>query len=132
MATRRLRLSGRDAVLCASYGILAVGALVVTQVQLVRFLRQPDNGGVWGFVTDGFVNPAAAFLTSDLLIVAVAALVYMVVEARRIGLRFVWTYVAVSIVIAISVGLPLFLLARQLTLAPRARPTPRTAPAAPG
>lgn len=117
--TERRRLSRRDMILCVSYGLLAVGALVATQWQLIRFFGQPDNGGLRGFIDGGFANPAAAFLSVDVLVVAVAAIVFMVVEARRVGVRLVWLYVAAALLIAISVAFPLFLLARQLKLASR-------------
>ena len=41
----------------------------------------------------------------------------MVVEARRLGIRFVWLYVILGFAIAISVTFPLFLIAREMRLA---------------
>lgn len=41
----------------------------------------------------------------------------MVTEARRLGVRLVWVYVALSFAIAISVTFPLFLIAREMRLA---------------
>lgn len=111
------RLSRADLALCALYLLLAVAALALTQWHLVRFLLADDNGGVLGFLADGFATPAAAFLTTDLLVVGTAAIAFMVVESRRIGLRRVWIYVAVSLLVAVSVGLPLFLIHRQRALA---------------
>ena len=60
--------------------------------------------------------------TNDLFLVFVVAAVFMIVEARRIELPRVWIYVGLSFVLAISVGFPLFLAARQVRLAER-RPT---------
>lgn len=102
--------------LCFAYGTLAAGALVATQWQLIRFFRLPDNGGVWGFITDGFANPAASFLTLDLLMIALAAIIFMIVEGRRVGARHIWIYIVISLAVAISVAFPLFLLARQLRI----------------
>lgn len=39
------------------------------------------------------------------------------VEARRLGIRFVWAYVILGLLVAISVTFPLFLLARERRLA---------------
>jgi hypothetical protein len=68
-----------------------------------------------------YVNPAAASLSNDLFLVAGVAMIFMVVEARRVGVRYVWIYVALSFVVAISVTLPLFLIARELRLARASR-----------
>jgi len=46
----------------------------------------------------------------------------MVIEARRLGVRFVWLYIVFAFLIAISVTFPLFMIARELRLAPAAKP----------
>ena len=40
----------------------------------------------------------------------------MVAEARRFGIRFIWIYVVLGALIAISVTAPLFLVARERRL----------------
>ena len=40
----------------------------------------------------------------------------MVIEARRLGVKYVWAYIIGGFLIAISVTFPLFLLARELRL----------------
>ena len=40
----------------------------------------------------------------------------MVIEARRVGVKFVWAYILGGFLIAISVAFPLFLIARELRL----------------
>ena len=97
--------------LCRVYGLIALVALVGTQWALVAFLR---SDGSLGDVVSG---PAATFTTIDLLVVAVAALVFMVVDGRRIGLPWLWVYVVLVFVVAVSVAFPLFLLARTRHLA---------------
>lgn len=111
------RLSGTDKLLCGIYLVLAVAALVFAFGNTVAYMLSDGNGGVTGFFAAGYVNYATSSLTNDLLIVAVAAVVLMVAEGRRLGVRFVWAYVAAGFLIAISVSFPLFLIARQLKLA---------------
>ena len=112
------RLTSTDTTLCASYGLFALGALVSTQVILVKYLS--SEGG--SLVEDVFANGAATFATIDLLVVALVALVFMVVEGRRLGVRFLWVYVVLTFAVAISVSLPLFLIARQFRLAAQRTP----------
>lgn len=110
-------LDPRDKTLCAVYAIIAAGALIATWSQNIRFFAQDDNGGLGGFLRDAWANPAAASLSNDVLFVALAAAVFMVVESRRLGIRHVWIFLAGSLLVAISVAFPLFLLVRQRALA---------------
>ena len=112
-------LSGRDRLLCGLYGLLALGALLGTWSQNIRFFRQHDNGGLTGFLDACYANAASSSISNDIIFVALAAIAFMVVESRRLGIRFVWAYALGALVIAISVTFPLFLLARQLKLAQR-------------
>jgi hypothetical protein len=57
-----------------------------------------------------------------------AAFVLMVIEARRLGIRHVWIYMALSFVVALSVAFPLFLIARQRRLARLAAASPASPP----
>ncbi|MCW2889192.1 MAG: hypothetical protein JWL58_6054 [Streptosporangiaceae bacterium] len=120
----------RDKVLCWTYGVIAFGALIATWSQNLRFFAQDGNGGVWGFVRSGYANPAAASITNDILFVLLAAFVLMIVEARRLGIGYVWAYMALSLVVALSVAFPLFLLARQLRVARAGAPSVPPAPTA--
>ena len=102
--------------LCIAYGVIAAGALVATWVQNIRHFLQDDSGGVWGFFTDTYANPAAASFANDLGFICVAAFVFFWVEGRRLDLPRLWVYYALTGV-AISVALPLFLIARERRLA---------------
>jgi hypothetical protein len=104
-------------ILCAIYGVIALAALYGTWSNNLRFFALPDSGGLIGFIRATLVNPASASIGVDILAVAIAASVFMVVEARRLRMRFAWLYVALSFGIAISVMFPLFLIARERALA---------------
>jgi hypothetical protein len=110
------RLTSGERLLCAIYAALGVAALVGTQIALAKHISDGDGDGFAG-LGNTVVNPAATFTVIDLLVVAVVGLVFMVVEARRIGLRHVWIYVVLTFAVAISVALPAFLIARQIHLA---------------
>ncbi|WP_158885698.1 DUF2834 domain-containing protein [Amycolatopsis anabasis] len=110
-------MNTRDKTLVGIYALVAAGALVATWWNNLAYFAQPGNDGILGFIRDGYANHAAASLTNDVILVAVAAIVWMFVEAHRIGLRHAWVYAVLSVVIAISVAFPLFLIARQRKLA---------------
>src|ERR1700752_2973018 len=103
--------------LCAAYALLAPGALVATWSQNLAFFAASPGAGLSGFLSGAYANPAAASLSNDLWFLTGAAIVWMVVEARRHAIRFVWLYVALGFAIAISVAFPLFLIARERRLA---------------
>ena len=102
---------------CWIYGLIALAALIGTQWALVDAISSSaDLGGL----VDG---PVATFTTIDLFAVAVAATIFMVVEGRRIQLPLLWLYVVLVFTVAISVALPLFLIARTRKLASAHLPT---------
>ena len=107
----------RSRALCWTYGLIAVGALVATWSQNIRFLGEEDNGALGGFIDGMYENAAAASISNDLLFMLLAALVLMFFEGRRLGIRHLWVYFAGSFLIAVSVMFPLFLLARERKLA---------------
>lgn len=105
----------RRKALCIGYAIIAVIALIATWSQNIAFFAAGDAGLI-GFIEGGYANHAAASLTNDLLLLTLAAVVFMIVEARRHKVRFVWAYIVLAFVVAISVTFPLFLIARELRL----------------
>ncbi len=78
-------------------------------------LKSISGGG--NFFTDTFVNPAASSIAIDVLVTATAANIFIVMESRRIGLRWGWVLVPVSLVVAIAFAFPLFLAWRAWHLA---------------
>lgn len=99
-------MNSTDRALCWAYGLIAAVALVGTQWALVAYLNSDEDLGAL------FAGPASTFATIDLLAVAVAAVVFMVVDGRRTGVPRVWLYVVLVFVVAVSVAFPLYLIAR--------------------
>lgn len=115
--SREDRMTRSEKTLCVVYAVIAVVALVVTQANNIAFFRQPDNGGLVGWVAALYANPAVASFTNDVIAYGVAGYIFMVVEARRLGIRHVWVYLLLSSFLAVGVMFPLFLIARQITMA---------------
>ena len=95
---------------------LAIAGLIGTWTfNVLAIVQLRDFIGDW--VNSG---PAVSSLTVDLLVVAVAGSIFMVVEARRLGMRFVWLYIIGSAITAFAFTFPLFLAMRERALARRA------------
>jgi hypothetical protein len=114
-------LSRSEQALLVLYAVLAVGGLVTTWWNNLRFFAEPDSGGITGYIEAGLANPAAAALTFDVLFVGLAAQVFMLVEGRRIGFPYpaLLGFVAAGALVAIAVAFPAFLIARQLRVSHR-------------
>src|SRR5215467_9884107 len=102
-------------VICAVYGVIAVAALIGTWSQNAAYFGKPARF-VLDFLNDAKVTPASRSLTVDILLFALAATILTVVEARKLGVKFVWLYILGALAIAISVTFPLFLIARELRM----------------
>ncbi|WP_314504560.1 DUF2834 domain-containing protein [uncultured Microbacterium sp.] len=99
------------------YLLLAVAGLIGTWtfnvlaiVQMADFLGDLSSSG-----------PAVSSITVDLLVVAVAGSVFIIVEARRLRMRFGWLYVVGAGLTAFAFTFPLFLAMRERRLTRVAR-----------
>ncbi len=96
--------------LCIFYGLIAIAALFATWSQNL----QPAH---ISYLEDLKASPASRSFTVDIGFFLLAGATLMVVEARRLGVRFVWLYIIFGFLVAISVTFPLFLIAREMRLA---------------
>ena len=107
----------RDRLICSIYAAIALIALPATWLNNIEYIKQADSAfAIGAFIQDAYVNAAAASLTNDLFALATATIIFMVIEGRRLEIRFLWLYLLLSPLIAISFSFPLFLLARHLKL----------------
>ena len=109
-----------DKILCAVYAVVALAALIGTQWVLVDYLA--GGGSLSDFVDGTVKGHAAAFVSIDLMGLAIAATVFMVVDGRRNGVRFLAAYVVIVFAVAASVAFPLYLIARTRTKAGQIAP----------
>ena len=99
------------------YGLLTIAGAAVTWYFNIRFML--DAGGTFSlaaFIREGFANPAAASLASDVSICAIAFLVWLPFEARRLMMRRWWVYAVLTLGVAFACAFPLFLLMRERRL----------------
>jgi hypothetical protein len=107
--------------LCAFFALIAFVALLGTWSQNIAYFDSASPGDTLHafarFLLDTKANPASRSITIDLSLFLLAASVLMIVEARRLGVRFVGAYILFGFLVAISVTFPLFLIARERRLA---------------
>jgi len=63
-----------------------------------------------------FSTPVDWVLSADLLIVALAGSIFMIIEGRRLEMKNVWLYIVLSGVTAFAFTFPLFLAMRERKL----------------
>lgn len=86
--------------LFAALGLVAVGSAAV----------QVDGAS---FLDDVFANPATTTVTLDLLVLGIAVVVWVVVEARRLGMRRPWLWAVLAVPLPGAFLVPLFLVLRE-------------------
>jgi hypothetical protein len=121
-------MNRRTTWLSSIYIGLALLALVTCWRQNLLFMQEADVDLATGFVAFWpalLANHATTSITVDILLLCLAAMIWMVFEARRLGIRYVWAYILLSFPISISAMFPLFLVARERALANHAEPAPR-------
>lgn len=103
--------------LILAYALISIAALVATWSQNLAYFG--GDGGGQAFTTfwlETKVNPASRSITVDIGFFLLAAAIFMVIEARRLAVPFVWLYILGGFLIAISVTFPLFMIAREYRL----------------
>ena len=104
--------------LCIVYGLIAIAALVFAWGNVIGAVGELGFwAGTLKFWEDVLVNESSRFITVDILYLSFAVIIWMIFEARKVGVPFVWAYILGGLFIAISAAVPLFLLHRQVRLA---------------
>jgi hypothetical protein len=107
------RVRGRWSAAAVIYLALALVGLVGTWTfNVIAIVEKRDFLGEW-FGSGPSVNS----LGVDLAVVAVAVIVFMLVEGRRLGMRGLAIYVLLVPFVALAFAFPLFLSARERRLA---------------
>jgi hypothetical protein len=89
-------------------GLSVAGLIGTWWFNVLAIIQLRDYIG--DLVTSG---PAVSSITVDLLVVAVAGSIFIIVEARRLRMRFGWLYVVGAAVTAFAFTFPLFLAMRE-------------------
>jgi hypothetical protein len=104
--------------LCITYGLIEVVAFLGAWANGLVIVKQHGFvGGTIYFWPETLLNESSRFVTVDILFLWLAALVWMVLEARRLVIPGLWLYIAFGSLLGFSLALPLFLIHRERRLA---------------
>lgn len=90
------------------YLLLSMAGLVGTWYFNILAIQQGSD-----FFSDWSSSPAVSSATTDLLVAASAASIFMYFEGKRLKMKNVWLYILGSFVTAIAFTFPLFLAMRE-------------------
>jgi hypothetical protein len=68
------------------------------------------------FMHDLFANGVSAFFGMDVVLSALALIIFVLIEGARLGLARRWMPIVATCLVGVSLGLPLFLYQRQANL----------------
>ena len=94
------------------YLLLCVLGTVLPYSQLVPFVRE-HGLDLRLLVEQLFANRIGAFFGLDVVVSALVVFVLVWVEGRRAEMRHLWAPVAATLLVGVSLGLPLFFYLRE-------------------
>lgn len=97
------------------YFILCLLGVALPLSQLAPWLLQHGLNTTL-LIEEAFGDRISAFAWLDVVVSAVVVLIFIVWEGRRIGMNKLWVPIVGLFSIGVSLGLPLFLLLREIHL----------------
>jgi lysylphosphatidylglycerol synthetase-like protein (DUF2156 family) len=94
------------------YLLLALIGLVLPLRHFLRFLVT-EGMNLSLFFGQLFQNDISSFFAMDLFVSAIALWVFVFVEGRRRRMKGLWIYVVCTMIVGVSLALPLFLFFRE-------------------
>jgi hypothetical protein len=104
----------------ALYALLAILGFVVPNILVFYESVETGNILLWldpqATINGMFGNRIAAAFVTDLLLVVLAALIWIIVESKKLGMKNSWVYVVLTLLFGLAGPLPLFLYQREKVL----------------
>jgi uncharacterized membrane-anchored protein len=98
------------------YLVLALIGLFLPYSQFVSWIMKHHALNMSLFIRDLFANQISAFFAMDVIVSAVVLLLFIQSEGKRLRMCLLWLPSIATLIVGVSLGLPLFLYLRQLTL----------------
>lgn len=97
------------------YLVLCIAGVILPYAQFIPFLRE-HGLDLPLFFQQLFATPVSGFFGMDVIVSSLALWVFVYSEGARLKMRRLWIYVVCNLLVGVSLGLPLFLLMRQVKL----------------
>ena len=97
------------------YLVLCVVGTALPCWQFIPFLREHGLDARL-FLEQLFANPVSGFFGMDVLVSSVVLWLLVAVEGKRARMKHLWAPVVANLAVGVSLGLPLFLYLREITL----------------
>ena len=94
------------------YLCLCVAGTIIPYWQLLPFLRE-HGLDVRLMVVQLFGAPVSGFFGADVVLSSVVLAVFVIVDARRHGVRHPWAPILGNLLVGVSLGLPMYLYMRE-------------------
>jgi Protein of unknown function DUF2834 len=98
------------------YLVLALIGLILPYSQFLPWIMEHHAINIPLFIHDMFANRISAFFAMDVIVSAIVLIVFILDEGRRMEMRTLWLPVIATLLVGVSLGLPLFLYLRQVQL----------------
>lgn len=112
---KALSLAGRVRVVV--FIVLAIVGAVLTARFNAQFSAARGGFDLGEYVKAGYANSASTSFAIDLIVAASAGVIFMIVEGRRLRMRFTIPLLVSTFILAFAFSFPMFLAMRELKLA---------------
>ena len=98
------------------YLVFALVGLLLPYSQFLPWIMEHHAMNIPLFIHDMFANQISAFFAMDVIVSAIVLILFTLDEGRRLGMQTLWLPVIATLLVGVSLGLPLFLCLRQIQL----------------
>ncbi len=103
------------------YGLLAILSAAFGWYHNLQYLEHPDSGWIH-WIQQCLVNHATTSALYDLTFAYIIINIWLVIEAKRLDMRWAWIFVPITVFISLGFGIGLFMLFRERQLRAQAVP----------
>ena len=94
------------------YLALCVVGTILPLAAFLPFLREHGLDPA-EFARQLFGTPVSGFFGLDVIVSAIALWTFVLIDGRRLSMRYLWAPVVATLLVGVSLGLPLFLYLRE-------------------